>query len=85
MDTTAGAAVVCAMPEFELCPTLDLRVDYMRSAKPGQSVLHEPVVIEALKIFYSSDVKRIKWIERLHIVLQHLCEWGKREFLQSKQ
>lgn len=38
MDTTAGAAVLCAMPEFELCPTLDLRVDYMRSAKPGQSV-----------------------------------------------
>jgi len=38
MDTTAGAGVLCAMPEFELCPTLDLRVDYMRSAKPGQSV-----------------------------------------------
>jgi len=38
MDTTSGAAVLCAMPEFELCPTLDLRVDYMRSAKPGQSV-----------------------------------------------
>jgi uncharacterized protein (TIGR00369 family) len=38
MDTTAGAAVLCAVPEFELCPTLDLRVDYMRSAKPGQSV-----------------------------------------------
>lgn len=38
MDTTSGAAVLCARPEFELCPTLDLRVDYMRSAKPGQSV-----------------------------------------------
>lgn len=38
MDTTAGAGVLCAVPEFELCPTLDLRVDYMRSAKPGQSV-----------------------------------------------
>jgi len=38
MDTTAGAGVLCGMPEFELCPTLDLRVDYMRSAKPGQSV-----------------------------------------------
>ena len=38
MDTCAGAAVLCAMPAFELCPTLDLRVDYMRSAKPGQSV-----------------------------------------------
>jgi uncharacterized protein (TIGR00369 family) len=38
MDTTAGAAVLCAMPEFELCPTLDLRVDYMRSARPGYPV-----------------------------------------------
>ena len=38
MDTTAGAAVLCAMPDFELCPTLDLRVDYMRSAKPGAPV-----------------------------------------------
>ncbi len=38
MDTTAGAGVLCAMPEFELCPTLDLRVDYMRSAKPGEPV-----------------------------------------------
>jgi uncharacterized protein (TIGR00369 family) len=38
MDTAAGAGVICAMPEFELCPTLDLRVDYMRSAKPGQPV-----------------------------------------------
>ena len=38
MDTTAGSGVLCALPEFELCPTLDLRVDYMRSAKPGQSV-----------------------------------------------
>jgi len=38
MDTAAGAGVLCAMPHFELCPTLDLRVDYMRSAKPNQSV-----------------------------------------------
>lgn len=38
MDTAAGAAVLCAMPEFELCPTLDLRVDYMRAAKPGMPV-----------------------------------------------
>lgn len=38
MDTTSGAGVLCALPSFELCPTLDLRVDYMRSAKPGLSV-----------------------------------------------
>ncbi|WP_068754112.1 PaaI family thioesterase [Oleiphilus sp. HI0125] len=38
MDTAAGAGVLCALPEFELCPTLDLRVDYMRSARPDQPV-----------------------------------------------
>jgi len=38
MDTAAGAGVICAMPQFELCPTLDLRVDYMRSARPGEPV-----------------------------------------------
>ena len=38
MDTTSGSVVICALPEFELCPTLDLRVDYMRSADPGKPV-----------------------------------------------
>ena len=38
MDTASGTVVICALPEFELCPTLDLRVDYMRSAEPGRPV-----------------------------------------------
>lgn len=38
MDTASGAVVICALPEFELCPTLDLRVDYMRPAEPGLPV-----------------------------------------------
>jgi uncharacterized protein (TIGR00369 family) len=38
MDTTSGSVLICALPEFELCPTLDLRVDYMRSAQPGKPV-----------------------------------------------
>ncbi|MCP5161987.1 MAG: PaaI family thioesterase [Hahellaceae bacterium] len=38
MDTTSGSVVICALPEFELCPTLDLRVDYMSAAIPGQPV-----------------------------------------------
>lgn len=38
MDTTAGTGVLCALPEFELCPTLDLRVDYLRPAQPNKSV-----------------------------------------------
>ncbi len=38
MDTASGASVLCCLPELELCPTLDLRVDYMRPAEPGKSV-----------------------------------------------
>ncbi len=38
MDTTCGTCVICALPDFELCPTLDLRVDYMRPAQPGKAV-----------------------------------------------
>ncbi|MDD1974832.1 MULTISPECIES: PaaI family thioesterase [Pseudomonas] len=34
MDTTCGMATLCALAEFEVCPTLDLRIDYMHSAKP---------------------------------------------------
>ncbi|PAV26977.1 uncharacterized protein (TIGR00369 family) [Tamilnaduibacter salinus] len=38
MDTACGSVVICALPEFELCPTLDLRVDYMRAAEPDEPV-----------------------------------------------
>ncbi|MBX9754946.1 MAG: PaaI family thioesterase [Pseudomonadaceae bacterium] len=38
MDTTCGIATVCVLAEFEICPTIDLRIDYMRAAKPNQDV-----------------------------------------------
>jgi uncharacterized protein (TIGR00369 family) len=38
MDTTCGISTVCALPDFEVSPTLDLRIDYMRSAEPGLDV-----------------------------------------------
>ncbi|SOB75828.1 uncharacterized domain 1-containing protein [Marinobacter sp. LV10R510-11A] len=38
MDTTSGSVFICALEEFELCPTLDLRVDYMRPAEPRKPV-----------------------------------------------
>ena len=38
MDTTSGSVIICALDEFELCPTLDLRVDYMPPAEPGRPV-----------------------------------------------
>ncbi|MEX6502700.1 PaaI family thioesterase [Pseudomonas zhanjiangensis] len=38
MDTTCGISTVCVLPEFEICPTLDLRIDYMHPAEPGKDV-----------------------------------------------
>lgn len=38
LDTTAGGCVFLALQRFELCPTLDIRVDYMRPAEPGKDV-----------------------------------------------
>ncbi len=42
MDTASGSVILCALNDFELCPTLDLRVDYMRPAEP-----HKPVYARA--------------------------------------
>lgn len=35
MDTACGTAVFAILPDFELCPTLDLRMDYMKTATAG--------------------------------------------------
>jgi uncharacterized protein (TIGR00369 family) len=38
MDTTCGMATLCVLPRFEVCPTLDLRIDYMHTAVPGKPI-----------------------------------------------
>ena len=38
MDSACGMATLCALPEFEVCPTLDLRIDYMHPAEPHKTV-----------------------------------------------
>lgn len=41
MDTALGFAAVAALDDFAIAPTLDLRIDYMRPATPGVSVITE--------------------------------------------
>lgn len=38
MDTTCGMATLCVLPVFEVCPTLDLRIDYMHPAEAGKDI-----------------------------------------------
>lgn len=38
MDTACGIATLCVLPEFEVCPTLDLRIDYMHPAEARKPV-----------------------------------------------
>jgi len=38
MDTTCGMATLCVLPRFEVCPTLDLRIDYMHPAEAGKLI-----------------------------------------------
>jgi len=38
LDTTCGLAVLMGLQEMQLTPTLDLRIDYMTAATPGQAV-----------------------------------------------
>lgn len=39
LDTACGFSIPLSLDSFQLCPTLDLRIDYMTAAKPGMNVL----------------------------------------------
>lgn len=49
MDTASGTAVFASLPGYELCPTLDLRMDYMKAAEAGVHLLAEAKVIRISK------------------------------------
>lgn len=49
MDTACGTAVFSSLDGFELCPTLDLRMDYMKAADAGANLLAEAKVIRISK------------------------------------
>ena len=62
MDTCCGISTVCYLPEFEICPTLDLRIDYMHPAEPGKAIFGfaecyrvTPAVIFTRGIAYQDD------------------------------
>jgi len=62
MDTTCGISILCVLPEFEVCPTLDLRIDYMHPAEPHKDVFGfaqcykvTPEVIFARGFAYQDD------------------------------
>lgn len=38
MDSACGSAAVIALPEPEVCPTVDLRMDHYRAAKVGSKI-----------------------------------------------
>ncbi|MFN3578897.1 MAG: PaaI family thioesterase [Pseudomonas sp.] len=65
MDTCCGISTVCYLPEFEICPTLDLRIDYMRPALPGKAIFGfaecyriTPTVIFTRGVAYQEDRER---------------------------
>jgi uncharacterized protein (TIGR00369 family) len=43
LDTACGFAAVLGLDEPSIAPTLDLRIDYMRSATPGKTVIGEAI------------------------------------------
>lgn len=44
MDTAMGLSVPLTLENYELCPTLDLRIDYMGAAIPNETVYGKAVV-----------------------------------------
>lgn len=61
MDTACGTACFVAIEGMELCPTLDLRVDYMKSSEPGQDLVAHASVTRITKnvIFTECQVKQL--------------------------
>ena len=41
LDTACGFAAPLAIEGLAICPTLDLRIDYMRAAEPGIDIIGE--------------------------------------------
>jgi len=60
MDTACGTACFVAIDGMELCPTLDLRVDYMRSSEQGENIIAYATVSRITKnvVFTECQVRQ---------------------------
>lgn len=58
LDTACGAAVLPALPELEVCPTLDLRLDHFRPGVAGADlhVAAKTVAVSASVVFTEGRV-----------------------------
>lgn len=69
LDTTMGFSVATSVNELTICPTLDLRIDYMSASAPGEPVFAEAEVYRSTRhvVFvrgkaYQNDSERpIAW------------------------
>ncbi len=46
LDTACGSVAVCALPRFEMCPTLDLRIDHLRPAVAGKTLYCKASIVK---------------------------------------
>ncbi|WP_217895671.1 PaaI family thioesterase [Oceanospirillum sanctuarii] len=46
LDTACGSVAVCALPRFEMCPTLDLRIDHLRPAVAGKTLFCKASIVK---------------------------------------
>ncbi len=46
LDTACGSVAVCALPRFEMCPTLDLRIDHLRPAVAGKALYCKASIVK---------------------------------------
>ncbi len=60
MDTACGTAAFNCFEDGEVCPTLDLRMDYHRAAKPGENLIGEARVIKRANslVFTQGEVRQ---------------------------
>lgn len=79
MDTTCGISTVCVLPEFEVCPTIDLRIDYMRPAEPNKDVYGFAECYRVTPISFSPVVTPTKTIRSSPSPMWSapLCAWVK--------